>query len=48
LDFYFFLDHFVKVLLVFNFIIQFKLMILCFPIWSSLFWFLIFSWFFFL
>jgi len=47
LDFYFFLDHFVKVLLVFNFIIQFKLMILCFPIWSSLFWFLIFSWFFF-
>jgi hypothetical protein len=34
---------FVKVLMVFNFIIQFKLMVLCFSILSSLFYFLIFS-----
>jgi hypothetical protein len=40
--FYFFLGPFVKFLMVFNFILQFKLMILCFSIWSSLFWFLIF------
>jgi hypothetical protein len=38
----FFLGFFIKVLLVFNFIIQFKLMVLCFLIWSLLFWFLIF------
>ena len=31
------LDSFIKVLVVFNFIIQFKLMILYFLIWSSLF-----------
>ena len=33
----FFLGHFVKVLLVFNFIIQFKFSELYFPIWFSLF-----------
>jgi hypothetical protein len=38
----FFLGHFVKVLLVFNFIIQFKFSELYFLIWSSLFWFLFF------
>jgi hypothetical protein len=39
----FFLGPLVKDLVVLNFVIQFKLMILCFLIWSSLFWFLIFS-----
>jgi len=38
----FYLGHFIKVLLVFNFIIQLKFLVLCFSIWSSLFWFLIF------
>jgi hypothetical protein len=37
----FYLGHFIKVLLVFNFIIQFKFLVLCFSIWSLLFWFLI-------
>jgi hypothetical protein len=36
----FYFCTFVNVLLIFNFIIQFKLKVLCFPIWLSLFWFL--------
>jgi len=38
----FFFDFFVKVLLVFNFIIQSKLMVLCFSIWFLFFLFLVF------
>jgi hypothetical protein len=37
-----FFGYFVKVFLVFNFILQIKFMILFLPIWSSLFWFLSF------
>jgi len=37
-----FFSPFVNVVVVFNFILQSKLMVLCFPIWFSLFWFLIF------
>jgi hypothetical protein len=33
----FYLNHFVKVLLIFNFFLQFKLMVLYFSIWSSFF-----------
>jgi hypothetical protein len=38
----FYFCTFVNVLLIFNFIIQFKLKVLCFPIWLSLFWFFLF------
>jgi hypothetical protein len=38
----FFFGYFIKVLYVSNFIHQFKFMLLCFSIWSSLFWFLTF------
>jgi hypothetical protein len=36
---FFFFSPFIKVLLVFNFIIQFKLMVLCFSIWPLFFYF---------